>query len=512
MKPFISQLCCLLVCVGVSAFAVSAQGKPSLSSSAADGAPPAAAVAPPVLSPTHFRIGEKLSYAIAFGKFTNAAYAEMSVVSRGTLSGRDAIELRSKLKTLELVNATFFQWDETRTVFVEPESGLPLFVTKRLHNGMTPEESSVTYLKAGATSFDMLSLMYKARETGGNGSFSLFENEKMYTVTLRSTKSEHIRTDAGDFETVISIVESDYLEAKGVKECRIYFSDDADHIPVLFRMKTSRGEFKDSLIAIQHPKAVAVVPPAPVPGVTPGGKPTPRPKPTATPYIENQPLAPELGFDLGESLEYNVTAKGGAIGAITLEAKERKLVQNVDTLLLAATVTRVEPTSRAFILGDFVHAYVDPETLAPRMIESKFSGEFHWLNQTVGFDGRTGGISVNGGAPVEAPIGTHTLLSLIYAMRSFNLKPSKDPSNPVNDTRVAVFWDSHPFVFTLRPSSADAIVINGDKVPAQLIRISTGNEMLDKANLRVWLSANGRVPLRFAAGEYQADLITKRSL
>jgi hypothetical protein len=60
----------------------------------------------------------------------------MSVVSRGTLSGRDAIELRSKLKTLELVNATFFQWDETRTVFVEPESGLPLFVTKRLHNGI----------------------------------------------------------------------------------------------------------------------------------------------------------------------------------------------------------------------------------------------------------------------------------------------------------------------------------------------------------------------------------------
>jgi len=40
------------------------------------------------------------------------------VCSRGTLSGRDAIELRSKIKTLELVNAAFFQWDETPQRFV----------------------------------------------------------------------------------------------------------------------------------------------------------------------------------------------------------------------------------------------------------------------------------------------------------------------------------------------------------------------------------------------------------
>jgi len=48
---------------------------------------------------------------------------EMSVVSRGTLSGRDH---RAAVKDQDawLVNAAFFQWDETRSVFVSPDTGM----------------------------------------------------------------------------------------------------------------------------------------------------------------------------------------------------------------------------------------------------------------------------------------------------------------------------------------------------------------------------------------------------
>jgi len=283
---------------------------------------------------------------------------------------------------------------------------------------------------------------------------------------------------------------------------------------VMFRMKTARGEFKAALIAVQQPTEPAAVLPAPVPLRTPPANANAgKPKPVSTPYINDQPLAPELGFELGEVLEYNVSSGGVPVAAISLEAKERRQFQNEDNLLLAATVTRVEPGSRAFVPGDFIHAYVDPETLTPRMIEVRFSGEANWLNETVGFDKRTGAYSVNGAAPAEAPIGTHTVLSLIYAMRSFNLKPSKDPSNPVNDTRVAVFWATQPYIFTLRPGSTETIVVNGEKTEAQAVKVTTGNDLLDKASLRVWLSANGRVPLRFAFGTFQADLVNiKKSL
>ena len=94
-------------------------------------------------------------------------------------------------------------------------------------------------------------------------------------------------------------------------------------------------------------------------------------------------------------------------------------------------------------------------------------------------------------------------------MRSFNLKPSRDLTNPVNDTRVAVFWTDRAYIFTLRPANIEEILFDGEKVKAQLITINTGNPQLDQLALKVWLSTDERrVPLRFSAGAFQADLTT----
>src|SRR5438132_13760348 len=64
------------------------------------------------LTASRFRIGEKLTYSVSFGKFDNAAYAETYVVSRGTIAGKDAVQLQSKIKTLQFVSAAFFLFDE----------------------------------------------------------------------------------------------------------------------------------------------------------------------------------------------------------------------------------------------------------------------------------------------------------------------------------------------------------------------------------------------------------------
>ena len=47
-----------------------------------------------------FRTGERLTYNFSFEKFKNVAFAEIYVVSRGKLEGRDAFELRSKVKNI----------------------------------------------------------------------------------------------------------------------------------------------------------------------------------------------------------------------------------------------------------------------------------------------------------------------------------------------------------------------------------------------------------------------------
>ena len=464
-------------------------------------------------SPPNFRVGEKLTYNISFGKFADGGYAELYVVSRGKLGSKDAVEIRSRMKTAGLVSSSFLLLDENRTVFVSPDTGMPLYIRRVTNDGPLPKDTVNNYLTDVVSHFDLITLIYKAREAGIPGTYTFLEGEQLYTAGFQNTAAEKVKTDAGDFDTTVTTVQSEFLAVNGIKDLRINFTADDNRIPVLFRFKTAKGEFRASLASVHVDEPPPTVKPTPVPtpiaAATPAA--TPRPSPSPAQYVENVPLSTELGFQLGETLAYNISSGGKPIAVATLEAKERKLFQKKDSLLLTATITGTESGNRTFSLGDSIKAQVDPETLAPRWFEGKFGASLLSLNQTVTFDQRNGNIAFGGTSPIDSPIGTHSLLSLIYAMRSFNLKVSKDPANPVNDTRVAVFWQTKPYVFTLRPSNPADISLNGENVSAQLITVNTGNPQLDALAIKVWLGTTSRVPLRFSVGTFQADLIVPSS-
>lgn len=459
-----------------------------------------------------FRVGEKITYTISYGKIANAGYAETYVISRGKISGKDAVELRGRVKTIDLVSAAFFLLDETRTTFAAPDTALPHYVSNTSLGSVMPKESIRNYLAQPTSNFDLLTLLYKARESGGIGSFPLFEGEQMHTVTFQTAGVEKVRTEGGDFDTTVSLVQSEFLTGQGIKELKVNFSNDEHKIPVLFRLKIGKTDVKVSLAAIVLPEPETPVA-TPTPSPTASPKPTPAGKPSPTPpeYVDNVPLNPELGFQIGEVLSYRVTSGGKLLGVITLNAKERRLDQKVDTLVLTAIVTAAENGNPILKLGEAATVFVDPETLAPNRIESKFTTGFPPLNQTVTFDQRTGVANNGGRGRIDIPVGTHSFLSLLYAMRSFNLKPSKDTSNPVNDTRVAVFWQDRSYVWTLRPANSAELAIGEQKFAAQAISINSGDKELDALNIKVWLRTDDRVPLKFSAGAYQAELISNTS-
>lgn len=469
---------------------------------------------------TGIRVGEHITYNISFEKFNNAAFAEIFAVSRGKLGERDAVELRAKIKTNELVSAAFYLLDESRTTFASAETGLPLYVRKIVNASVLPKETISNFTVAQTLNYDLLTLIYKARNSGGVGNFSLQEDDKIYSVDLASVAGEkeksdkgRIKTDAGEFDTTVSTVQSEYLTEKGITDLRINFSADETHVPVLIRFKTAKGNFRAQVASVQtvEPESAVETPPAPLQAPRP--QTTPKPIATPTPYLENEPLLKELAFDLGETLDYRVSSNGQLLGLVTLQAKERKQFTGLDSLLLTATVTETQPGQQVLVLNDGITAQVNPDSLAPQQIEFKFSGVLSGYNVLAQFDQRTGFATYNKANRVEIPVGTHSLLSLAYAIRSFNLKPSKDINNPVNDTRVAVFLDTKAYVFTLRPSNADLINLQGEKISAQLISITTGNPSIDVLNLRLWLSNDEkRLPLRLAAGSYQADLISEKQI
>lgn len=461
-------------------------------------------------SDTQFKVGERITYTVGFERFTNVAYAELQTVSRGKIGDTDAVELRMKLKTLELVSAAFYLVDESRTIFASPDSGLPLYVSRTQNVGGLPKESIQNYLSAPTLNFDLVTMIYKIRHSSGSGTMNIQEGERTYPVNYQTTVTEKVKTEAGEFDTFAVTIQSEYLTDIGIKDLRINISTDDARVPVAIRFKTAKGEFKAKVATIQKIEPVADPLPTPSPvKTTPVAVATPAPTPRA--YVDNQPLGTDLSFELGETLEYKLSSGSQPVATFVLQAKERKQVQGIDSLLLTATVTEASAANALVNFNDSIRAQVNPESLGPRRLDISFAGALSSVSQAVIFDEKTSMIMFKGANQIESPVGTHSILSLIYAIRSFNLKPSKDTSNPINDTRVAVFWDAKPYIFTLRPSFAEIITLQGESVSAQLISINTGNPQLDSLNLKIWLSNDvRRLPLRISGGAYQADLISDK--
>lgn len=462
----------------------------------------------------YFRIGEKLTYNVSFGQLQSVAYGELYTVSRGKLSGRDAIELRSKLKTLGLVGAQFFTIDESRTTYVSPETGYPIFISKTRNNSVDPQETTQNFLTSPATSYDLLTLIAKFRGSGGSGSFNFSDNDRVYTVTLTPAGTERVKTGAGEFDSTVSTVDSTYLSENGITELKVYLSSDDKRLPVQFsfKAKTRKGIFIASLASVEVVKSDTDTIPDPTP--TPIVVPTPvviripTPTPTPLPYVENRPLSPDLPFELGETLDYRVTSGPRAVGVMTLSVKDRKLFGNSDSLLLSADVKQIEPGETMLDPKDNLIARVDPDLLSPQLSEFRLFGALSLFNRSERFDQTLGKVTFGPGNIADAPVGTQSLLSFLYAIRTFNLKQNRDLANPVNDTRVAVFWDSKAYIFTLRPTNATIDTPSGKKQDCVLISVTTRNPQLDALAIKVWLSTDARrLPLRITFGPYQADLI-----
>ena len=454
-----------------------------------------------------FRVGERLTYNVTIGRFSNAAYAELYCVSRGRLGDKDAIELRAKFKTLELASAAYYMVDEDRTTFVSPATGLPLHTSITQNAFGLPKETVQSHLAAPTPHTDLLTMIYKLRHLGGSGSLTMQEGDKVYAVSFTPGIAEKHKTDAGEYETTLVSLQSEYFTERGMSDVRVNLSADEARMPVVIRFQTAKGNVRAGLVSVQTFEPEAVAQPTPTAVRTPIPERTPKPVATPVPYVENLPLVPELAFDLHERLEYRVTMAGQHVATMRLGARERKQFNGLDSLLLEATFSDLRGAT-PFAAGDFIRAYVNPETLAPRQLEMRFNGGLRSFSTLAKFE-QEGSVITVGAKRIDAPVGTHSILSLLYAARSFNLKPSRDLNNPINDTRVAVLWDSDPYIFTLRPSAVEVITVEGKLIAAQPVTVSTKNPQLDQLNIRIWLGNDeSRIPVRFVIGGYQADLIS----
>jgi hypothetical protein len=480
-----------------------------------------AAVDVPPFSGTPYRVGERLTYNVTFSNFVDAAHVEMLVAERGTFFTRDGLQLRTHIETTGVVNAALYSINNDYTSYIDPSSGLP-FRTQQVirEGGRTSDTSSEYNQPAGTTAipskqrlgefpgtYDLISVIYRLRAMplayGAKYYFNVRNDLDEYNVELRVTGREMIKTNIGSFNTIVTQVHVPKNSEVNDYRIRIYFSDDERHVPVLLTARHRAGEIRAELVGSEfltptQPETPTTATPPVVtrPPVTPTGGET----------TTGAPLPRELPFKAGEQLNFNVFLgnQAQAVGTASFQVRARARYFNRDGLLLAAKAQTSTTASRIFFANDQINSYVDPNTMLPFRTELNLIEGSNRTNQVFTIDQDRGNAVTSTGASIEIPVGTHDFISVLYALRSFNLAPPKRNA-------VTILVNNRPRTLFITSQKRETIQLGGQQIPAVLITLTTDDPQPDKYALRLWVSEDRRrLPLRITAstqlGPVRADL------
>lgn len=473
-------------------------------------------------SPSIYRVGERLTYNVSFSNFINAAHIEIFVAGRGMYFEREGLQLRARVETTEVVNAALYAINNDYTTYVEPATGLPYRSQQVIREGGRTSDTTSEYNMAlGADAipdqlrmgefpgtFDFLSAIYRLR------ALPLYERTTYY-FNIRYELDEHkaqlkvrgrelVKTKVGSFNTLVTELrtrsDSDFNDYK----VRIYFSDDERHVPVLITARHKVGEIRAELVGSELPERapatttgpVAVTPTTvietnPRVPTNPQGPVTTQPSTTTRTNPTTAPLS-GLPFSVGEQLNFNVYLgdRPQPVGTSSFQVRGRSRYFGRDGLLLAARAQTSATIARIFTANDQINSYVDPTTLVPFRTELVLQEGRRRVNQTLTIDQERGTVVTDKGTRIEIPVGTHDLISVFYALRSFNLSPPRR-------TAVSLLVNNRPLTLFITALRRETIELGSQRIPAVQLSLTTDDSQADRYNLRMWVSDdNRRLPLR----------------
>jgi hypothetical protein len=480
-----------------------------------------------------YRVGEHLTYTVAFSNFPTAAHVELLVAGRGQFYGREGVELHAHVETIGIVSAALYSLDNDYVTYVDAATGLPYHTQQvirqaaRIENVTrdynTPLGASINPVgqTAGGVpgSYDFLSALYRLRALplaqGAAYTLSAQDGTSLYDTELRVTGRELLKTNIGSSNAVVTQVRVRGNAAADGYRVRIYFSDDERHVPVLITARHPAGEIRVELasaeISSEPPTAVVATTQMPAPqapgvplpaGTLPG---TPRVgQPTPTP-VTNASL-PELPFKPGEPLNFSffLGTSTQPIGTASFLVRARARYFNRDGLLLTTSIQTSGAGQTLFPVNDQINSYVDAATLLPFRTELSLAESKRSLRWIVSADQNGGSALFDDGTRIEMPVGTHDLVSVFYALRSFDLTPGKRNA-------VSLLVNKRPRLLFITAVRRDTILLGNQKIPAVELALATSDPDGNRFNLRLWVSTDSRrLPLRLTAqtplGPVRADL------
>lgn len=498
-------------------------------------------------SPTPYRIGERLSYNVSFSNFMTAAHIETIVARRGLFQGRDGVELRAHVETLGVVSAALYSANNDYVSYVDPSTGQPYRFLQLVRNsqpGSALPSATVSavgdealasgqVLNSFPGTYDFLSAVFRMRALplaqGDSYRMTIHGGATPYDIELRVTGRESIKTNLGTSNTIVTQVRVRNNDPVNNYRVRVYFTDDELHTPALVTARHPAGEIRVELAGVEilsEPPPAGVVAPTPrvrpsvapsaglmsvppSPGGVASAPPTSGATPAAggvsptTPPESSDPLA-DLPFAPGEQLNFNFFAGTQPIGTASFQVRQRARYFNRDGLQFVAALQTTGAGQTLFPVSDLFNSYVDATTLLPFRTEARVQEGRRRAGWVVSVDQERGNALFDDGSRVEMPAGTHDLVSVFYALRSFDLTPGKE-------NRVALLINKRPRLLSVAALRSETIQLGTRQIPAVVLSLVTSDPEGDRFQLRLWVSTDRRrLPLRLTAvtplGPVRADL------
>lgn len=462
-----------------------------------------------------YQVGERLTYNVSFSNLPSAAHAEFQIVSRGVHFGREAIQLRAHVETTGLVNVALLAINNDYVTYVDPLTGLPFRSEETARDATNSADSVQNFNQPGGNeaippkqktfpgTYDLLSAFYRARAlplaAGGEYSLAVRGESVDYQAEIKVVGREAVNTNVGSFNAIVTEV---HASGSPLRNLKVYFSDDERHVPVLLTAKVSTGNLRAELAASEIVKPPVTAAPTPQIAVNPGPMPAP---PTAT------PPAPPAGnenwpFTVGEQLNYQIFVGPGTtpMGVASFQVRGHSRYFERDGVYLSANAQTTNAAARIFVARDQIDSYVEPKALLPfRTVMSLIEGPRR-LNQTLTMNQEGGSAVTDQGTKIDVPVGTHDYVSFFYAVRTFNLTPSKRSA-------ISMLVENKPKTLFVQSQKRETIQLGERNVPAIALSITTDDPEPDKYQLRMWISDDKRrLPLRISCatqlGPLRADL------
>ena len=481
-------------------------------------------------SATAYRVGERLTYNVDFSNFVSAGHVELFVAAHGTFFDRDGIQLRAHVETTGVVNVALLSLNNDYTTYVDPETGLPYRAQEVVREAGRTSEASRDYNQPAGTdaipsrlrtgespgTYDLLSALYRMRSMpladGDSYFITVVSAGDQYPAEVRVIGRQLIKTNVGSFNAIVARV---YVKYSRDYSLRVYFSDDERHVPVLITAKHPSGQIRAELAGSE----LVVPAPGPRPSGTqqpvrtgppesPGtvnktstgsGQPRPPGNPTSSPMAD-------VPFKIGEQLSYQVYlgSTTSPVGTVTFTWKARGRYFDRDGLLFSVTAQTTGPGGRVFPVSDQINSYVDPTTLLPFRTELNLIEGKYRSNRSYNLDQNRGSAVADNKEQIWIPVGTHDLISAVYAIRTFDLWPKKRNA-------ISIMATKQPRTLFVESLRRESIELGGKKLPAIMVTLTTDDPQGDRMQIRMWIGDDRRhLPLRITAvtelGAVRADL------